>query len=452
MNTEVVDISKPDAAGRRRFDIKKLFVAFLSAGFAGIVMGQSLDSVIIILAVPIGAMFLYLWFGHRVARASLLLDQFADSIYYMGFLFTLGSLVVSLISFQGDAIDVPKLVSIFALALVTTIIGLGSRVYITNFKQDVRSVRDSMAIELNQQADSMLRVVSQISERMESFSIQVTDVSQKMLRDSADKFTQSIQSIDELTQQAEKSVATSSQIAIKGMEKVVADFSQSINDIDIPVDLLSQKLSKPIENYVVRVDESSQLMAEMLVQQRSVRDNTRKVGESLSTIVAKISTLEAAFGQLEGSVQLNAKAHKETLSVIGDISEIASKTNELSEEIGLQIRSAKDVTTAVHGAVRELTSVSNAVNTVSSTVSEGVAGVSQTLDLAVNSIDQYTAKIKRQEDVLLSLEQSASKNMQLVKQHQRDMKLALDDSRDAVQTVSTHFVDAANYVSQRLRA
>ena len=62
------------------------------------------------------------------------LEQFADSNYYLGFIFTLSSLSISLINIStNDANTMEILIIQFGIALITTLLGLIFRIFLINF-------------------------------------------------------------------------------------------------------------------------------------------------------------------------------------------------------------------------------------------------------------------------------------------------------------------------------
>src|SRR5438552_8918566 len=77
--------------------------------------------------VPIVIMLVYLGFGLQLARRSGMVLEFSDSFYYLGFTFTIASLLASLDPFHFDPAKNPEpavILHYFGLGLFTTLIGL----------------------------------------------------------------------------------------------------------------------------------------------------------------------------------------------------------------------------------------------------------------------------------------------------------------------------------------
>ena len=83
-------------------------------------------------------MLAYSSLGFVEDKDETLIEQFADSIYYLGFLLTLVALIVSLV-FLSEQKD-NSLVGVgsrFGVALATTVLGLFLRILLTNFRESI---------------------------------------------------------------------------------------------------------------------------------------------------------------------------------------------------------------------------------------------------------------------------------------------------------------------------
>ena len=116
--------------------LKQHFVSVLGAGTGLIIICQFVFGAAwlgvlccVMLMIVYGVVFV------RVEHQSeQLTDLFADSLYYLGFLFTIVSLVSALLVFGNqDQLSSDDVLWQFGLALVTTALGLGSRTYFGHF-------------------------------------------------------------------------------------------------------------------------------------------------------------------------------------------------------------------------------------------------------------------------------------------------------------------------------
>src|SRR6202161_4707634 len=97
-------------------------------------------------AVPVLVMIGYaVLLGARLFR--LRDDQSGDNLYYMGFLFTLTSLGVSLYQFSASN-AAEEIVQNFGIAIGSTIAGVGLRVIFNQMRRDPVEVERTMRLEL----------------------------------------------------------------------------------------------------------------------------------------------------------------------------------------------------------------------------------------------------------------------------------------------------------------
>ena len=131
---------------------RRLFVVAVALGGLAIVLGGQLSfflplMVVFTLGVPLTVMGLYIYLG-KVKQGNTS-HEFADSVYYLGFVYTLLALVISMAQ-AGDTTDVnlPEFLTLFAVALTTTIVGLIARIVIINFRETGEQSLDKAQQEL----------------------------------------------------------------------------------------------------------------------------------------------------------------------------------------------------------------------------------------------------------------------------------------------------------------
>jgi len=119
-------------------------------------------------------MVMYMVYGNQLAKKYKYLPDFADSVYYLGFIFTLMSLLGATI-FEKLSADPSKTVSYFGMALATTILGLIYRTYHSQFTDvnvdPIEKAKEELAIEVEdfkhgideliQRTDSVLTIFKQ---------------------------------------------------------------------------------------------------------------------------------------------------------------------------------------------------------------------------------------------------------------------------------------------------
>jgi hypothetical protein len=183
------DIPPPLREGVRArtggFPLQYWFAAALLLGGAAIFGGENFGRGWITIGVPIGVMLIYIGIGRSYLDYGISRTQYADSIYYLGFLFTLVSITAAITDVGPDA-DVSQVVDRFGVKLITTLIGLGMRTYLVNFspssedvsanveealEQAARTLRDRLdrvTLDLDALASSLALTLKSASERTEA--------------------------------------------------------------------------------------------------------------------------------------------------------------------------------------------------------------------------------------------------------------------------------------------
>jgi len=108
-------------------------------------------------AVPLVTLLAYAFASYRFKWFRLHPDRLGDNCYYMGFLFTLASLSVALVSVQnqsgaarGEMLE--GLIGSFGIALFSTIGGIALRVFFMQMRREVEDVEEAIRNELQEAA------------------------------------------------------------------------------------------------------------------------------------------------------------------------------------------------------------------------------------------------------------------------------------------------------------
>ena len=129
-----------------KFEYRIVFITIYVSGVLILYFSSKLDdNELLLLGISIGVMLIYGIYAYSFYDHPNL-NQIADSAYFLGFLFTLSSITMSLINFasvKGDSDkQIGSIVSLFGFALSTTIIGLLIKLMLENIKPSVRDITD----------------------------------------------------------------------------------------------------------------------------------------------------------------------------------------------------------------------------------------------------------------------------------------------------------------------
>jgi hypothetical protein len=133
------------------------FMMFVTAGCGYIVLAKLRGvEAFYVTFVPVGIMVAYALIISLARGLRLRDDQSGDNLYYMGFLFTLTSLGVSLYQFSA-AHAAEQIVQNFGIAIGSTIAGIGLRVIFNQMRRDPVEVEQRMRLELAEAARRVRR-------------------------------------------------------------------------------------------------------------------------------------------------------------------------------------------------------------------------------------------------------------------------------------------------------
>lgn len=178
-------------------------------------------NIYLVTAVPVATMVIYLAISLVFNGMRLHNEQAGDNLYYMGFLFTLSSLGVSLFRFTGAA-SIDEIVRNFGIAVSSTICGIAFRILFNQMRRDPVDIERSVRHEL---AEMTRRVRSELDSSAREFS---------------------------------SYRRTSSQMLLEGFEEIATQAEKTGAAIQSAIETLSRKSIKPIEEASTRMAEISQ--------------------------------------------------------------------------------------------------------------------------------------------------------------------------------------------------
>jgi hypothetical protein len=350
--------------------LKYWFAVAIVAGSGGIVAGWRLDLPTVTIGVPLAAMAAYLIAAYVSDKTVLATLQFADSLYYLGFLFTLISLTVSLLAFSGGAdtdYDVSGVASRFGVALLTTVIGLGCRIYLVNFR---KSIDDSLA----QTEASLADAGEALRAKLDQLSVDMTVQSKLMaesLRGAIDLTASELKAVAESGKSAveEATRAVSSAVTVstanvanaaeEGSQAVKASLESLASKLDespLPADLLIESLSPALAKLAEHLDEYSKILESTGQSHRQMADGATALGTSAQLLQEGGSQLTAVLQDVREGTQDLAGFSDALGAVAGAIGRASEEIEQHKNAVGdMRLQMEKDVAVVAtyRGQVRE---------------------------------------------------------------------------------------------------
>lgn len=357
------------------------------------------------LVLPIAVLIGYAYVGLAHTSSTDGHSQFADSIYYLGFIFTLITLAVALVylATQENWDDVPleQLIGRFGLALATTILGLAIRVATVNLSPTEVGMREDAERALLRSVENFRNHLENSSEAFRSITEthldeigKATQLSSELLRDHA-KSTGA-----ELTSAVGK-VTTAMEESADAYDR---KFRAKTAEMKFPDEILAERLSSSIEKITVAIDAMPAVVAKSLTSQRKIADQSEKVAER--------------YANLEQGIQPLTKF----AAALGNV--------------GTQLRQMMD-------------DLQSATQTIESRFSNS-ANRFDNLSKGMERLGDNIASLEQRIQELGKLSSTLEQNIAVARNHRQELESNLAASRQAVEVLHNELVAAARTVTSKL--
>ncbi len=221
----------------------------------------------VVTAVPVLIMIGYALLLGAAAIFRLRDDQSGDNLYYMGFLFTLTSLAVSLSQFSADG-SADQIVQNFGIAIASTIAGISLRILFNQMRRDPVEVEATARLEL---ADASRRVKRELEATVLEFGY-FRRMAQQSISDALDEVKETLaDSSDKLADEIRKFAMTAGQ--------PLEDASKKSGDT---LDDLSERVVQTLEKISDRLAHEGEQLS---------RSSTSMV-KAIDAVVTKLSSMQ----------------------------------------------------------------------------------------------------------------------------------------------------------------
>jgi len=477
---------------RSVLDIRKMFVAALLGGIISICLPQYFNLPLLAVLCSLTCMALYTGFGYSHSVDSVFLEQFADSVYYLGFLLTLVALVISLYFYQSDTLESGLLVANFSLALLTTIFGLAVRIYINNFQVDIQSAERHMMTEVEYAANDLVRKAKLISMQLD-VSHQETQIAiQQSIKHAGEGMHQAALTVEKYARSGSEALLLNMNETSQKMTKAAEVFENSILNTKLPEEVFSEKLKGPLERLVTRLDESQILIKELNTQQSTLAQSTQGIVESMGKTVAEVDILTQSISCFNDKLNANTRINDDFVQVVRDISSLSEKTAEISKNLTQQTEQSTiamqnfnklagvvnslpdDMETMSLRLKKSSAKVSEIFNSIGDNTQSGARigedlqdiatalantkeTVKQISDFGIhvistfNRLETFNQLIEQHTQLLADMGGVARQDINLAKEHQLEMAKILQQSRQSQMLMQQDFVEGINNVSEQLK-
>ncbi len=300
----------------------KVFMACSLIGAAGIIIFKLLDmNQFIVTSCPIAIMLVYAW-RHRKHQSEL--DIVGDNLYYLGFLYTLVSLAMSLFEFSSndEAVEtIAPIITNFGIAIFSTIFGIAFRVFfnlmfnlmhkgpeetVSDFSDTVRDLnielrkfstfRIGLEQILGESRDRQKKAITQFKVSVTRFN-ETVEAGREQFQGNLDNLGQTVSGLNAQVSNLDSTVNDSSGAVAASVNRLI----EKINEMNVPEDLIEQLLRPYIQNIETGAEQISNSVSAIMTRfnktieagREQFQGNLDSLGQTVSGLNAQVSNLDS---------------------------------------------------------------------------------------------------------------------------------------------------------------
>lgn len=376
------------------FSVKNIFVISLIVGSIGIISGVLLHSKLFSIITPIFIMACYIYVTFT-KDTDLPISVIGDSYYYQGFVFTLVALMTSLFELGvNENVNMNAMVASFGSALVTTIIGLVARLYVTSFSIEAQKRRERLEDQIEKSMDRFAGQIDTLTQQVVASINKVHGQTESTLIETLSNYT-------EINQQVQYDYKQTMDHSIKHIESGIEQLTSKLENIHIEPDIISKPLTTSLDNLIAPLALYESKYISLNEKFNHLANNLiKKYEESEKSSQYHVNALSNALNK---SIEVNTAEYNKNLNDIsegiiaslGDIKDLKIHTEEALENKLLRLGNSVDQITKkldkaaspLSGTVEVLDSLSNQTIESVSKISETAQEISNSMKSSFDSID-----------------------------------------------------------------
>ena len=204
-------------------------------------------------------------------------EQMGDSFYYLGFLYTLTALAVSLFNIQDGELD--GLLKNFGVAITTTLIGLIGRIVMSQFRESLDEMKEKAETQISDSARKLnIQLIASI-DILKKQSDNISKNTDKALQDSSSSLRRFMVENNKILQESTEK----SKYVIEEFNARASEITSKISKINIPTDKF-QKFEESVSNIVNTLND-----LETGLKKSSADSEIHKVTENFKSLNSSIS-------------------------------------------------------------------------------------------------------------------------------------------------------------------
>lgn len=243
-------------------------------------------------------------------------DQSGDNLYYMGFLFTLTSLAVSLYQFS-TAGSPAQIVQNFGIAIASTIAGIALRIFFNQMRRDPIEVEHTARLELAQASRKVRREmessVLEFSHFRRAAQQSIQDALDEMTAMLAEAKTRFVSQLEEFATTSSKPIEEASKRSADAIEQLNSRISIATEALTAEIAADGSQLSKSTATVVKAIDTMVSKLVSLQTPEKIIEIKLNPMIQGLSRAV---NNFDKNAERQAGAVHANLKQTQELLGAV----------------------------------------------------------------------------------------------------------------------------------------
>lgn len=284
------------------------------------------------LVVPLAIMASYIWIGFHRRDTEVSDEKFADSAYYLGFMFTITSIIFSLFDLPNIGTRIQDIAVRFGAAMVSTVFGLFVRVYLVSFRADVVDAMRNAEDALLGATQTFTERLTMALERLQDFESRV-DIATKA---SVERVNLQVESLSK--NHADKLTAFFADLTARNQEAFTAAL-EDVKNASVRLASSVDGYSTGMKSNLVSIEEKVTLFAAAVTTR--LHNTTFPDDYFASQLQAPMAQLESAASEIALQVNTACKEISKTTKALGtSLQKVQAKSGEVEESMDSIMRMA----------------------------------------------------------------------------------------------------------------
>jgi len=266
--------------------------------------------------VPVAIMLTYALVIYFSRNLRLRDDQSGDNLYYMGFLFTLTSLGVSLYQFSVER-AAEEIVQNFGIAIASTITGIALRVVFNQMRRDPVEVERMMRLEL---AEAARRVRRELDSTVVEFAYHRRSAQQAAtdsFREVAEKFDGIVGkfqgTLEEITAKLASPLEAASRQSGDALGELANTLAATLGESAQQLGTETDRLAIRVQATAMKLDEVIGKLGALEMPESAIKAGLEPLSQSLALAVERLSQPPASAATVKEAVEASSSALAATI-------------------------------------------------------------------------------------------------------------------------------------------